>query len=286
MGKVRIVTDSNAFLPVDFLSTYPVEVIPHRIKIGSAIFEEGSDFTADTLFQKLNAAQASGSNPVPEVLAADINTILGAYQTPGSEAENIISIHMSNELSPMVATARRAADMLRGRYSIRVVDSQSTSFGLGQLVERAAKAAAKGASLNDIARIVNGTVPHLYVALFSESLNYLERSAQLGASQSVLGTMLGIKAMLMIEEGRLTTLEKVQTREEVIDKLFEFVMEFARVNEVGILQHNYEKQRVGLIERLHESLPRTPVREVSYPPSLAAYLGPNVLGVIVHEGTF
>jgi fatty acid-binding protein DegV len=72
----------------------------------------------------------------------------------------------------------------------------------------------------------------------------------------------------------------------VVEKLFEFVMEFARVNEVGILQHNYEKPRTALIERLHESLPRTPVHEVSYPPSLAAYLGPNVLGVIVHEGTF
>jgi DegV family protein with EDD domain len=284
MGQVRIVTDSNAYLSADFLSTYPVEVIPHRLKIGSAIYEEGSDFSAEMLFQKLNTAQASGASPAPEVLAADINTILGTYQTPGSEAENIVSIHMSSELSPMVATARRAADMLRGRYSIRVIDSQSTSFGLGQLVEKAARAAAKGASLNDIARIVN--VPHLYVALFSESLNYLERSAQLGASQSVLGTMLGIKAMLMIEEGRLTTLEKVQTREEVVEKLFEFVMEFARVNEVGILQHNYEKPRTALIERLHESLPRTPVHEVSYPPSLAAYLGPNVLGVIVHEGTF
>jgi DegV family protein with EDD domain len=286
MGKVRIVTDSNASLSPEFLATYPVEVIPHRIKIGSSVFEEGSDFTADMMFQRLNSAQASGANPAPEVLAADINTILDVYQTPGNEAEHIVSIHMSSELSPMYAMARRAAEMLRGRYSIRVIDSQSTSFGLARLVEQAAKASAQGASLSEIARIVNGAVPHLYVAFFSESLNYLERSAQLSSSQSVLGTMLGIKAMLMIEEGRLATLEKVQTREEVVEKLYEFVMEFARVNEVGILQHNYEKPRASLIERLRESLPRTPLHEVTYPPSLAAYLGPNALGVVVHEGSF
>jgi len=286
MGNVRIVTDSNAYLSTATLAKYPIEVIPHRIRIGSSVFEEGPDFTTEKMFQKLNAAQASGASITPEVLAADINTILDTYQTPGTEAENIVSIHMSSQLSPMYAQARRAADMLRGRYSIRVIDSQSTSFGLGQLVERAAAAAANGASLHEVARIVNGSVPHLYVALFSESLNYLERSAQLSASQSVLGTMLGIKAMLMMEEGELSTLEKVQTREEVVDKLFEFVAEFARVNKVGVMQHNYEKSRVALIERLKENMPRVAVEEVSYPPSFAAYLGQNVLGVVVHEGTF
>ncbi len=284
MGKVRIVTDSNAWLPPEFLASTPVEVIPHRIRIGSSIFEEGSDFSADLMFQKLNAMQASGANPTPEVLAADINTILDAYISPGSEAENIVSIHMSSALSPMYDMARRAADNLRGRYTIRVIDSQSTSFGLGQLVMRAATLAAQGESLQEIARVVNGSVPHLYVAFFSESLNYLERSAQLKASQSVLGTMLGIKAMLMMDEGKLTTLEKVQTREEVVDKLYEFVAEFARVRQVGVLHHNYELPRTRLVERLHQGMPGVPVFDVGYPPSLAAYLGPNVVGVVVHEG--
>lgn len=286
MGKVRIVTDSNAYISPEVLAKYPIEIIPHRIRIGSAVYEEGPDFTTEQMFQKLNVAQASGASVTPEVLAADINTILDTYQTPGTEAENIVSVHMSSNLSPMYAQARRAADMLRGRYSIRVIDSQSTSFGLGQLVEKAAIAAEGGATLHDVARIVNGSVPHLYVALFSESLNYLERSASLSASQSVLGTMLGIKAMLMMEEGELSTLEKVQTREEVVDKLFEFVAEFARVKKVGVLQHNYEKSRAALIARLHENMPRVLVEEVSYPPSFAAYLGQNVLGVVVHEGTF
>jgi DegV family protein with EDD domain len=284
MGKVRIVTDSNAWLPAEFLAGTPVEVIPHRIRIGHSVFEEDSDLSADMMFQKLNAAQASGANPTPEVLAADINTVLDTYISPGSEAEHIVSIHMSSALSPMYETAVRAANNLRGRYTIRVIDSQTTSFGLGQLVMRAATMAQQGESLHEIARVVNGAVPHLYVAFFSESLNYLERSAQLKASQSVLGTMLGIKAMLMMDEGKLATLEKVQTREEVVDKLYEFVAEFARVEQVGVLHHNYERHLESLVERLDENMPGVPVHRVSYPPSLATYLGPNVIGVVVHEG--
>lgn len=284
MGKVRIVTDSNAFLTPEVRAQYRIEVIPHRIKVGGALMEESGDLTADHLFTKLQEVQANGMNRLPEVQAADINTILDTFRRLGRESEQIVAIHMSSELSPMWQQARRAAEMLKGRYTIRVIDSLSTSYGLGLLVEQAAIAAEKGAHINEIARITNGSVPHLYVAIFAESLNFLERSARLGPSQSVLGTMLGIKAMLMMEEGKLSPLEKVQTRDEVVEKLFEFVIEFAHVEKVGIMQHAYEPTRSALIVRLEETLPHVKVQRLSYPPSLAAYLGPNMIGVVVYEG--
>ncbi|MCB0131297.1 MAG: DegV family protein [Caldilineaceae bacterium] len=286
MEKVRIVTDSNAYLAPEFLAEYAVEVIPHRIKVGSSFYEEGNGFRSDDLFAKFQDAQLNGSPKQPAVQAADINTILDVYQQLGRESEQIVSIHMSSELSPMWTQARRAAEMLKGRYTIRVIDSMSTSFGMGLLVEKAAKAAHEGASVNEIARIVNGAVPHLYVTLFAESLGYLRHSAGLGPSQSLLGTMLGIKPMLMMEEGRLVPLEKVQTHEEVLEKLHEFVIEFANIEAVGIVQHRYDEVSEQLQQQLHEALPHVRVDSVNYPPSLAAYLGPSMIGVIVYEGAF
>ena len=286
MSKVRIVTDSNAYLSPEVIEKYQIETIAHRIKIGSSLFEEDASFTADDLFAAQQNAAAAGSTRLPEVDAADVNTILECYRRLGRESEQIVSIHMSSELSPMWGQARRAAEMLKGRYSIRVIDSLSTSYGLGMLVEQAAIAAEAGANVNEIARLTNGSVPHLYLAVFSESLNYLERSAGLGSSQSLLGAMLGIKAMLMMEDGRLSPLEKVQTREEVVDKLAEFVAEFAQVERVGVVQHAYQQQQSELIERLAEIMPDVQVRSLTYPPSLAAYCGPNMIGVIVYEGSY
>ncbi len=285
MSKVRIVTDSNAFLPAEIVAKYAISVVPHRIKIGGSFFEEDADFSTEELFEKVHEVQRMGVSKLPEVQAPNVNAFLDIFHA-GGEGEQIVCVHMSRELSPMWETARKAAEMLRGRFTIRVIDSQSTSFGLGLLVQKAAEAAEAGASVNEVARIVNGAIPHLYFAGFSESLHYLERSAALGPSQSLLGTMLGIKAMLMMEDGRLMTQEKVQTRDEVIEKLAEFVNEFASVQELGVFEHNYGSQRTDLIGRLRETLPRTPVHEIAYPPSLAAYLGPNVVGVLVHEGTF
>lgn len=285
MSKVRIITDSNAYLPADVVEKYAITVVPHRIKIGGSFFEEDADFSAEELFEKVHEVQRMGVSKLPEVQAPNVNAFLDIFHA-GGEGEQIVCIHMSRELSPMWATARKAAEMLRGRFTIRVIDSQSVSFGLGLLVQQAAEAAEAGASVNDVARIVNGAIPHLYFAGFSESLHYLERSASLSASQSLLGTMLGIKAMLMMEDGRLMTQEKVQTRDEVVEKLAEFVTEFASVQEMGVFEHSYDSQRADLIGRLRETLPKTPIHKITYPPSLATYLGPNVVGVLVYEGTY
>jgi DegV family protein with EDD domain len=284
MGKVRIVTDSNAFLLPEIKDKYAIEVIPHRIKIGGAIYEEDADFTANELFKKLSEAQSAGLNRLPEVVAADVNMILDTYTGLRNGGEEIISIHTSSQLSPMWQQARRAADMLKGRYTIRVFDSLSTSYGLGILVEKAARAAENGANIHEVARIVNGAIPHLYVALFAESLHYLERSAQLSPSQSVLGSMLGIKALLMMEEGKLMPLEKVQTHDEVVEKLHEFVIEFASVERIGIVHHSYAQPVEQLIDRLRETLPQVTVSRLDYPPSLGVHVGPTMIGVVVYEG--
>jgi DegV family protein with EDD domain len=285
MDKVRIVTDSNVFLAPDLLERHHIPVIPHRLRANGEVSEERSGYAADELFARLPAAPVLSREQLPEVLAADLNRVLDCFQRASREAEQVVSIHMSSQLSPMWSVARRAAEMLKGRHTIRVIDSMTASYGLGLLVEMAAEAAQQGANIHEIARIVNGAVPHLYLSVFSESLNYLERSAHLSGSQSVLGTLLGIKAMLMMEEGKFQPLEKVQTREEVVDKLYEFVAEFAHIERVGILQHNYDDQRQALITRLRDLLPNAIIQPIPYPPSLAVHLGPNTLGVVVYEGT-
>ena len=139
MSKVRIVTDSNAYLTPELRARYNIEVIPHRLKIGPTMFEENDAFNADAMFEQLSEAQVDRPDLLPVVREADINTILSTYQRLSKESEQIVSIHMSSELSPMWREARKAAEMLNGRVTIRVIDSLSTSYGLGLLVEQAAE---------------------------------------------------------------------------------------------------------------------------------------------------
>ena len=62
------------------------------------------------------------------------------------------------------------------------------------------------------------------------------------------------------------------------------LVEFASVEEVGIIHHCTDDLQAQLLERLREAMPNTKIHEVVYPPSLMAYLGSYMLGVVVFEG--
>ncbi len=76
MATVRIVTDSGVALPPDFIREHRIEVIPHRIRIGSAIYAEDDSFSVEELLEKYRALDRSDVTMLPTVLAADINTII------------------------------------------------------------------------------------------------------------------------------------------------------------------------------------------------------------------
>ncbi|QLQ07632.1 MAG: DegV family protein [Anaerolineae bacterium] len=115
----------------------------------------------------------AGSSTLPIDLPpaqADFDEV---YNRLHRQTDQIVSLHVSTQVNDTCAVARAAAANLLGRCQITVIDSQTVSVGLGILVETAVAAAASGARLDDIVRLVRGMVPHLYGVFFVETLDYL-----------------------------------------------------------------------------------------------------------------
>lgn len=281
MANVMIVTDSNAHLAPDAAKRLGVHIVPHQIQIGKRIYREGIDLTAQSYFRKL-----AGSSTLPVDLPpaqADFDEV---YNRLHRQTDQILSLHVSTQVNNTCAVARAAASNLLGRCQITIIDSQTVSIGLGILVETAATAAAAGARLDDVVRLVRGMVPHLYGVFFVETLDYLERSKRISKAQAILGTMLGIKPLLNIEDGEIIPLEKVHTRERAVEKLVEFVGEFSTIERMAIVQNNFDAEAAMLVKHMAENLPGRQFPMYTYGPSLAAHLGPSAIGVMVYEGRY
>jgi DegV family protein with EDD domain len=171
-----------------------------------------------------------------------------------------------------------------GHQRIVVLDTATTSVGLGLIVEAAAKAAAEGAPQKEIIRIVRGMIPHMYALFFSDSLEYLEAWGRLGPAQTLLGTMLGLKPFALMEDGDLLPIEKVRSYTRAVDKLYNFIVEFSRIEQMYLLQHDFETEAAQLLERLELVYPQREFPVIGYPPSLGVHIGPRAMGVIVYEG--
>ena len=277
---VRIVTDSTAYLSPEVVEKYNITVIPFHVRIGDQAYLDGVDLDEETFHRQVYAQGLK-----PSTMSPTVAEFQRAYEKLNRETGSVITILLSTTLSKSYENARRAADTLLGRCQIEVIDSRSVSVGLGILVELAARAAAKGQSIDEIVRLVRGVISHIYVVFFSDTLAYLERGGRIGRAQALLGTILGIRPFLTLEEGEIMPIEKVRTREQALEKLLEFVMEFDSIKQLAIIKGDSKPsaETEAIVERLQGQFPDVSVPVISYGPVLASHIGPDTMGMIVYE---
>jgi DegV family protein with EDD domain len=280
VSQVRVVTDSNAYLPnPSLIAELGIEVVPLTIRMGAQVYPERINFTDEAFFRRMTKDSRSVSVEAPTV-----SQMRGLFGRLGRSADKIVCIHTSGALNDVADVARQAASSYAGRQRIVVLDTATTSVGVGLIVEAAALAAAEGASLAEVVRIVRGMIPHMYALILSDSLEYLEAWGRLGPAQALLGTMLGLKPIAMMEDGDLLPIEKVRNYARAVDKLFEFIIEFSHIEQMYLLQNEFESEAAQLLERLETAYPDREFPVIGYSPSLAVHIGPKALGVLVYEG--
>jgi DegV family protein with EDD domain len=278
---VRILTDSNAyFFEPDFARKHNLRTIPLHVRVGDKAYAE-NELTADAVIQRATEQGVLPllEPPTPEEFAA-------VFEEMAREADTLIAVLMSDKLSRVPHNARLGAEALLGRCKIHVIDSQSVSVGLGSLVEIAAREAEHGANADDIVKTVRAGILRLYGVFFCETMAYSAQLPHVGRAHAILGEMLDIKPVLALEEGDLIPIEKARTRAQAIEHLVEYAIEFPKIERCAILQTTAKpnEDTRALLEQLAAEVPGQKWPIIAYTPALAALLGPNALGIIVHEG--
>jgi fatty acid-binding protein DegV len=136
------VTDSTASLSVEEAARWGIVIVPLEVIVGGERHREGRDLSAAELATALShGVRVTTSQPAPAAFA-------DAYaQAAASGAREIVSVHLSGELSGTVRAAQLAA--LAAPVPVHVVDSRSVVMGLGFAVLSAAQLARGGRALDD-----------------------------------------------------------------------------------------------------------------------------------------
>ncbi len=277
--ELRIVTDSSARLEPSFVREHGISVVPMILELGNERYREGVDIDDAAFVEKL-----AKSNALPNLVAPPARTWAETYNRVARESANVLVLTHSSQLSKAYEHAYEAVDYVFGRARFWVVDSQTIDFGLAVLVRYAARFAAEGLPAPEVVRRVRAMIPHVYGQFLTERLDYLQKYGRVGPAQALLGTMLEIKPLVIVEEGNLIPIEKVRKWEDGVEKLHDFVVEFLRLKDVAVVQHNMEDETALLLERLEMTLGEREFPVRPYSASLAVHLGPRALGVMVYEG--
>jgi len=280
MSSVCILTDSTAqFAKPVFPGRNLVSIIPLQILANGQPFAEGKDI-------KVNSLPISAQNGlVPRLAPPSIDEFRKLFVSLGQEFNEVVAILLSSHLNGTVENAMEAADAVRGRVAVQVIDSQTTSVGLGVLVQAAAEAANRGAPSTEIERLLRGLIPHVYTVFCIPGLTYLHRSGFIGAAQAVVGEMLGLLPIYTLEDGWLTPVEKARNYRQLMDFMQEFIDEFSDLYHIALIQSVPPMNHEARVLREHAStnFPKTPFSEHPINLPLAVMFGPRSLGVFAME---
>jgi DegV family protein with EDD domain len=280
-ARLHLVTDSAAAFPNPDLAARPdVTILPLTIHIGTRSFLEQNGATLEAIRPLLTCRSS-----LPVVASPSVEAFLSTFECISRQTRNILCLHTSGQLCRAVRNARTAAEAFTGRVNIIVVDSQTTSAGVGFLIGEALRIADRGATPEEVVRQLRYLVPRMYAVFFVEDLPYLQRSSRISRAQVLLGEMLGIKPFLSLEEGGLIPLEKVQNHEQAVEKLVEFVGEFTHLRHLAVVYNMNGGSPNGriLLQRVRDVFPHCPVSVANLGASVASIFGPRSTGLIAFD---
>ncbi len=276
---VAVVTDSTASLPEGVAGDRGIRVVALEVRLGDRVGREGIDVDA----VQLSAALADRhlvvqtSRPTPAEFAACYRAAFDGG------ADEVVSVHLSRELSGTWDAARMAAEEV-GAERVHVVDSRATGMGLGFAVLAAADAAQGGAVGAEVMAAAEAVAARCRLFFSVETLDRLRRGGRIGAAAALVGTALAVKPLLHVVQGRIVPLEKVRTTARAAQRLVELAVRAAGDGPVDLAVHHLAAaaRAEEVAARLRERVPKAARLLVSEVGAvIGAHVGPGLLGVVV-----
>ncbi|WP_448335824.1 DegV family protein, partial [Bellilinea sp.] len=215
MSRVAVVTDSTAYIPEHLANGFVLHTIPLQVVWGGETFRDGVDITPLEFYTRLQNAKVmpTTSQPSPAAFQQVYTSLL-------EQGYDILSIHISAALSGTIASAEQAKQTLNTDRVV-IIDSYSAGMGLGFQALQVARAAKQGASLEECKTIAEKAVNHTGVLFAVSTLEFLHRGGRIGGAAAFLGTALGLKPILGLENGKIVAVEKIRTMNKAVDRLID-----------------------------------------------------------------
>ena len=280
---IKVVTDSTAYLPQDFIEQHDIRVVPLNVLFGLKSYHEGVDLDYGQFYRMLAEADELPTTSQPS--AGDFLTIYSELIETGHE---VISIHISSGISGTVDSALAARKMLPEPDRVSVVDSLSASIGLELIVRTALEAVDAGQSRSEIVTSLEQLTKRLHLYFVVDTLEYLHKGGRIGGASALMGSVLQFKPILFLENGKIEPWGKVRTKRKAVAQLLDVIEEKVggqTIGKIGAVHAQVPTEAKTMVQKLQQRFKCDECYVSQVGPVIGTHTGPGVLGVAVYTAS-
>lgn len=272
---IKIVTDSTCDLPPGWISRYGLTVVPINIQFGLETFYEGQTIDPAAFYQRIKAEGALPTTSQPAV-----GEFSQVYQRLADNGSEILSIHLTSKLSGTWQSATLAARQVQGQVKVYVVDSLTSSVGLGLMVREAALLAEAGLDAAEIVARLEARRPQIHVFIMLKDLHYARMSGRVGRLRELLASLLHVKPIISVDEGALIPAERARSQQKGFERMVELAAERVGQSPVhlGATHAQAPREAATLLALARSQLNCQETFMADLALSLAVHFGPGTVG--------
>jgi DegV family protein with EDD domain len=279
VSRTAIVTDSGVNIPTSVEEEYGIHIVPLKVIFNGQTFKDGAEITPAQFYEKLRAAPE-----LPTTSQPSSGDFVEVYSRLSEEADAIVSIHLSEDLSGTVKSAL-AAQQLVNHVPIEVIDSRSASLGLGFVVMAAARAAQDGKSLPEVVAAARELIPRINVMFVVDTLKYLHMGGRIGGASAMLGTALKIKPLLHLYEGEVNPLERVRSKCRATERMLAIMAQRLAAEQddgelhAAVVHADRHDEAKELKEQVQSRFEPNELYLAELTPAIGTHVGPGTIGL-------
>lgn len=239
MSDFKIITNTTADLPLDYVKENNLGLAVFNYTIKNETYNRERELDWKEFYKLMRDGNMPATSQVnPEELAELFKEYL-------KESKELLYICFSSGLSGTYNNACLAAETVMEENPdsrIVVVDSLAASMGEGLLVHKAVALKKAGKSLDETAAWLEENKLHLVHVFTVDDLNHLYRGGRVSRTAAIVGTMVGIKPVLHVDnEGHLVPIQKVRGRKKSLHALVDYMEEkmgrYREENDIVFISH-------------------------------------------------
>lgn len=217
MAGVSIITDSSAYLPIEYVQKYNIGVLPLTLHWEGKTYLDGIDISASEFYTRLKNAHT-----LPTTSAIPVHDFVDLIQKLLDQGRSVIVMPISEGISATYQSALQAKAEIKSPF-VEIIDTKLVSMALSFQVLAVARAAEKGASLEECKKIAEEAYKHIGVYFTVDTLKYLYKGGRIGGAKRLLGAALSIKPILQIRNGKIEAAGSSITRKKAVETMVDMV---------------------------------------------------------------